>query len=439
MIEPGEKVLAAVSGGADSMALLHLLGDLREDLGFSLLAAHLDHGLRPGGDEEGRFVEAAARALGAPFFGGKADAMRRGRRSNIQEGAREARYAFLSETARRCGASRIALGHTADDQAESVLMRFLRGSGALGLSGIPPVRGGIFIRPLIEVRRAEIEAYLETKGVRFLSDPSNESNRYLRNRVRNELLPILATYNPRIRENLARMADLFRSEDDILRTRVQEEFPKLVLGEGDGAVTIDIPALSALPPALRFRAFRAALEKTRGDLRSIDLTHIAAVERLAAGRRPNAFLRLPGGVRVTRAYGELKFSRSPAEPAQFEHTIPGPGFYPIPEIGHGLRVTLEAAGIPQGPPTVAFLQFDDIDFPLTVRSFRAGDRFRPFGMSGEKKIKDFFVDCKIPVPDRKKTPILCKCERVLWVAGLRIDDRARLTPETRRVLRAELE
>ena len=443
MLQPGERVVVGVSGGADSVALLHGLWELRGEFHLSLMVAHLDHGLRPGGNQEALFVRKLAEKLGVPFHRRKADvaAYRKEKGLTVQEAAREVRYAFLAEVARKNRASKIALGHTADDQAESVIMRILRGSGTRGLAGIPPVREGLYIRPLIEVWRQEIEAFLKAKRIPFLTDPSNVSPHYLRNRVRQELLPLLQQYNPRVRQVLVQMADLFRAEEEFWRGFLAEKFPSLVRSRRKDHLVLDVPALLAQPVPIRLRSLRQAIEGVQGNLRRVHLAHIWAIHSFLDGAAPNKTLRLPQGLTVTRAYGGLHFSRSQEDPLPFEHLIPGPGYVEIPEIGRAIRLEMQARKrkvLYEESPNVAILDFDPLDFPLTLRSFRPGDRIQPLGMEGEKKVKDLFIDCKIPALQRKRVPLLFGGDRLLWVAGVRLDHRARVRPETRRVLRVEL-
>ncbi len=443
MLCPGDRVVIAVSGGADSMALLLALGEIREEFRLSLSVAHVDHGLRPEGEEEASFVRQSAGKVGVPFFQGRANvrALQKEKHLNLQEAAREARYAFLLGTAREIGAARIALGHTADDQAESVLMRILRGAGTRGLSGIPPVRDGIFIRPLIEVWRTEVESFLQETGTTFLQDPSNASSRYLRNRIRRELLPTLENYNPRLRQGLVQMAEFFRGEEGFWRELMQEKFPPLVQNRTEGTLSLHLPSLGSLPSPLRLQCIRRAIEEVQGDLRRISLPHIMAVEKLLESKEPNRRVDLPRGLRVIRAYDLLIFSRNEEVSPPYELSVNGPGLVNIPEIGRTLRFELLSNGKSvslQNSPAVAMLDFDDLRFPLTLRSFRAGDRVQPLGMQGEKKIQDLFVDCKIPAAQRRRIPLLFQADRLLWVAGLRIDHRSRVKPETRQVLRVEL-
>jgi tRNA(Ile)-lysidine synthase len=424
------------------MALLHALWETRGDFHLSMVVAHLDHGLRPQGEREANFVRKAAGKLGIPFFFRKVDVRiwQKEKGLSVQEAGRDLRYAFFRETARANKASKIALGHTADDQAESILMRILRGSGTRGLSGIPPMRGGIFIRPLIEVWREEVESYLQEKKVAFLQDPSNQTDQYLRNRVRHELLPLLQRYNPRVQQTLVQMADLFRAEEEFWQEHLEEEFPKVVRNQGKDCLTLDIPSLAAQRLPVRLRCYRLAIEKVQGHLRGVSLPHILAIENLLESQEPNQALKLPQGFSVTKAYQALNFSRPEEEIVPFDHPVPGPGYVEIQEIGRGMQFEFQTPRrkVPlEDSPNVALLDFDGLDFPLTIRSFRPGDRFQPLGMEGEKKVKNLFIDCKIPVLQRKRTPLLCQGDRLLWVAGVRIDHRVRLKLETRRALRVE--
>lgn len=443
MLQPGDRVVVGVSGGADSLALLHILWEIRRDFHLSLLVAHLDHGLRPEAGQEKSFVRKASADLGIPFFSRKVDVRQKQKEGGLtlQEAAREARYAFLLETAKSQKATKIALGHTADDQAESLVMRLLRGSGTRGLSGIPPVRDGIFIRPLIEVWREEVESFLKEKKVAYLSDPSNRSLHFLRNRVRHELLPILQQYNPRFRQTLVQMADLFRAEEEFWQKLLEEKYPSVVRSQKRDSITLDVPSLISRSLPLRLRIFRYAIEKLLGHLRRIRLSHILSIDGLLQNPEPNKSIQLPQGIGVAKSYQTLIFSKAKEEVVPFEHSVPGPGYVEIPEIGRGMRFEVQARRplVPfEDSKCVAVLDFDSIDFPLIIRSFQPGDRFQPLGMEGEKKVKDLFIDCKIPAARRKRIPLLFKEDRLLWVVGVRIDHRARLKPETRRVLRVEL-
>ena len=425
------------------MALLQALWEMRQEWRLTLVVAYLDHGLRPEAAAEQSFVRQRATDLGLPFVTEKADvgALRQEKHLSLQEAAREVRYSFFLRAASDFSAEKIALGHTADDQAESVLMRFLRGSGTHGLAGIPPKRDDRIIRPLIEVWRQEVEYFLRERNIPFREDASNRSFHFLRNRIRHELVPTLEKYNPQIRQILSQMAERFRLEEEYWQSLVREKFPLLLRKQRSGSVSLDIPLLSALPVPLRLRVFRLAIEMVLGNLRGFGFLHFEAVENLWKNPAPHKKIRLPHKISVSKSYRELKFSSGREETAAFEYAVFRPGVLEIPEIGREMRFSIRDKARDEvfaNTPGKALVEADHIQFPLTVRSFRPGDRFRPLGMEGEKKIKDFFIDQKIPLLQRRGIPLLFFQSQLLWIAGLRLDDRFRIKAESRRILQVEL-
>jgi tRNA(Ile)-lysidine synthase len=347
----GGRVVVAVSGGADSTALLLALEELNGAglLEVELTAAHLNHGLRgASADDDARFVESLARSRGLDFVSGRADVGARANDSsdNLEQAARRARYEFLSEAARRAGARAVLTGHTLDDQAETVLLRLLRGSGSEGLGGMRPERrleeGGevMLRRPLLEwARRADTEGYCRARGVEFRADEMNEDERFARVRVRRSLLPLLETFNPRAAETLARAAWLLREESDALEgfaARLLEDArgedkedargeenkesspldvassPPDAAGRSE-AWPLRVEVLNEAPAALRRRALRLWVARGRGGLRRISLAHVAGVESLLAGVRGGRVAELPGGARVERRRGLLTFRRKKVE------------------------------------------------------------------------------------------------------------------------------
>ncbi len=443
MLQPEDRVVVGVSGGADSMALLYALAELSPELRLSLLVAHLDHGLRNEGPAEESFVHEASRHLGLPFISRKGGVREKQKqqRLTLQEAAREVRYSFLLETARLYQAAKIAVGHTADDQAESILMHLLRGSGTRGLGGIPPVRDRIIVRPLLESWREEVESFLRERNVDFLTDPTNRSLHFLRNRIRHELLPFLRQYNARLPRTLVQMGEILRAEEDFWQGLVKETFSGLVKSRDKISIILDIPSLKAQSLALRLRSLRHAAEEILGNLRGVGLVHILAMDQLLSHPKPNQCLHLPQGLFLTKAYGDLRFARSREEIFSFEVPVTGPGGWKIPEIGREMKFEIFSA-LPavqrEESPEVALLDYDQVGFPLIIRSFRPGDRLQPLGMEGEKKVKDLFIDSKIPTRQRKKIPLLFHQQRLLWVTGLRLDHRVRVQAKTQRILRVEL-
>lgn len=449
MIRQNDRVIVAVSGGADSICLLHLLHSLGDFFSIHLVVAHYEHGLRPMEDPaETGFVQQLATSLGLPFESEKGS-LSIGRADSIEERARNARYDFLERMREKHKAQRIALGHTLNDQAETVLMRLLRGSGSAGLGGIPPVRGSTpargstVIRPLIETDRAEIEAYLHSQGLTWKTDSSNLQPIYLRNRIRLELIPLLENYQPRLVKRLGQTAAILRDEDDCLEKIADSWLTAKAEMKPEGSFRISIPSLLELPVALRRRVTRQLIGKVKKDLRRISSDHLESAEKLMRGERPQGSLSLPNRVKIKRVYDHLIFStETTRETDPFLYNLDGPGDHQLEEIGRLVSISEmpNPRDLPlEESPWIAFLDAEKVHYPLTVRSFSPGDRFVPLGMTGHKKLKDFFVDLKIPRDQRYSTPILCCGSSPVWICGFRIDDRFKVTPETKRVIKVMLD
>ncbi len=287
LIRPGQTVLVACSGGPDSMALLHLCLELGADEGFATAAAHFNHGLRPRAAADERFVQEAALKLDLPYLAGRADvrALARARRLGLEEAARLARYAFLERAAAEAGAARIATGHTMNDQAETVLLRLLRGTGPMGLSGIPAKRGIAVIRPLLSLPRREILAYLADRGVVFRRDETNRNTDILRNRVRHGLIPYLERkYEPAVVRSLARLATISADEEAWIESVAAARLNRL-LGGSPATPSLDAAALRRLPPAIARRVVRAFVKAVKGDLRDVSFDDVEAIRALGKGKR----------------------------------------------------------------------------------------------------------------------------------------------------------
>ncbi len=442
MIMHGDRVVVAVSGGPDSVCLLDMLHELKDDFGIELVAAHFDHGLRPGEDEaETRFVESLALSLNLPFETNKAGPHIKAGRGSLEERARGARYHFLEEVKGRFSAQKIAVGHNLNDQAETVLMRLLRGSGPSGLSGIPPCRDNKIIRPLIEISRNEILHYLGQRRLKYVTDSSNLETRYLRNRIRLELLPQLKKYQPRIIELLAQTSEIMRRDNGWLEVVAEEWVKEMAEITTDRQVLIPLSSFKELSGALRYRVIRYALGMTGENLRRVSLRHIEAISLLATGRKPQGRISLPNMLTAKRMYDKLIFARVRVKDRKFKgfcYSMDGPGTFHLKALKN--TISLEETGKMSLPdmnnsPWTAFLNADHITYPLMIRSFRPGDKFVPLGMSGHKKLKDFFIDLKVPAEERACTPILTHKDMILWVCGFRIDDRIKVTPDTKKVLR----
>jgi tRNA(Ile)-lysidine synthase len=468
MVHRGDRVLVAVSGGPDSTALLALFRRAARRLGVDLHVAHLDHGWRGRASaRDAEFVRRLALRMGLPVTIGHADgrtAPDTTRRQSSREAiGRALRMRFLMETATAVGAARVAVGHTLDDQAESLLMRLLRGSGTRGLAGTYPVVDGLFIRPLLGVRRAEIMDYLRSRRQAYRVDPTNRDTSLTRNRVRRRLIPLLEReFNPSVAEVLARSAGLLRDEEAWMNDLARAAFRDTATIE-PGGVSLAAPMLAAMPRALLRRVLRLAVESARGHLLGFDFRHVDEMERLLA--RPGLVtIDLPGGLRVGRRPGTLRLEsvvaggraraarasaarRSPsgqddtAAGGCREAVCPIPGSVDLPGLGLALRarvVAPEDPGVAPGPDR-ACLDADLLPGPLLVRPRRPGDRFVPLGGPGTRKVKSFLIDRKVPVAERGRIPLVLENGRVAWIVGHRIDDRFKVTPGTRRILILEKE
>jgi len=415
-VEPGMTVLIGVSGGADSVALLHLFHELASDWQLSLQTAHLDHALRDRSAEDADWVATLSRKLGIPPVCERVDVaeLARERGQGVEEAARFARHRFLGQLAENVPGCVIALGHHQGDQAETVLQRLLRGSGSSGLRGME-YRQQRLIRPLLGQRREQLESYLAGIGQEWLTDPTNRDLRFTRNRIRHQLLPQLQELNPQAEAALCRMAERFALDEDYWNELLESELQTLVRYD-DGLYTLSIESLQKLHPALRMRLYRRLLLEVRGSLQGISSRHLQAVEKMLLAERPQASLDLPG-IWVAKRYANLLFG-SEALPAaeRFWRKIAGPGIYSLPG-GEKLKVQRCPAATAETPYRVEFAA-GQVEFPFVLRSVLPGDRFRPSGMNGTKKLKDYFIDAKMTLEERSAVLVL-EGEEILWLVGMR--------------------
>jgi len=458
MFQSGDHVLVAVSGGPDSVALIHLLDTLSPVFSFGLGIAHLNHRLRQiESERDAEFVAALSQKLNLPFYMEKQDVRRyQGQHKlSLEEAARRVRYTFLNQVAEANGFTKIALGHHYDDNAELVLMYLLRGSGPLGLSGMPPVRDKKIVRPLINVKRSQIIDYLTEKELEYVRDTSNADLNYLRNKLRHDLIPqLLSSYNPKIRETLNRTASIMRSEEEWIAALIDPIFKGTLISQETAKICLSRDAFDKIPLAARRRLIRKAILTVKGNLRRITYSHIDATIRLAMTGPAVGFLDLPDRIRIRRNHQALVISkdkenlrasaknqRQPTWPT-YEYTFTPPGCFHIREAS--VRLKLSEMAIKELPDfshtgqQIAFFDINKLRFPLIVRNFRPGDRFSPLGMSGSQKVKAFFINNKIPREKRVRCPLLVSNGNIVWVVGYRLDNSVKVSAETRKVLKAEV-
>lgn len=481
MIENGETVLVAVSGGADSLALLYGLHALRTQLNCRFHVAHLNHCLRADADADAEFVRQHAARLELPFTGRTVELPRliKQWKLSVEAAGRKARYQFYENVAKEIGATKVALGHHKDDTAETVLMNLLRGAGTTGLKGLAPIRAGqshlgnpqvtpLIIRPLVGFTRQEIEAFLASMRLVPRQDSTNTDKRYLRNRIRHELVPLLErNYNPNIKTGLCRTAEVLGAESEYLDTVVRAAFEACrlrqrrkksgALGlrptvpvnretEVDGFsptasvhLVLDRGVFLQYHIALQRRILRHSISNMLGQVSDFYFAHYQAILNLITEDAPNAVLTLQNGLQFRRAYQQLIFERKLVEIGDFAYplVVPGKTFISAlnAEITANLGDILPDDGIPFPDGMFeAVFAYDAIALPMTVRNRRQGDLFQPYGMQGTKKIKDFLIDAKVPRYERNSIPMLVHGDEILWLIGYTTNERFKIQPQTRRYL-----
>jgi tRNA(Ile)-lysidine synthase len=441
LLTAGDRVLVAVSGGPDSVALLHLLQRFEPHLNLQLGVAHFDHGLRGRQSrEEAEFVAALAQSLSLPFHGGEGDTreLARGEKISLQMAARRLRFQFLWDTCRRHLYHRLALGHTADDQVELFFLRLLRGAGPEGLAGMEPSTPEGLVRPLLAVGKEVILAWLLQENLPFCQDPSNLKRDYLRNRVRLDLLPQLQQYNPRVREAVWRAQALLQEEERLLAPEVARAWAEVGETLGPDFYCLHLPKFLQLPLALQKLVLRSILQKILEEY-PLSAAQVAAVLDLAQAQKSGGQVPL-GTCRVARAGGELHlFFRLPTPPREGGTLPSGPGRFEAGGWSWRLssRPYLSEAPLPR-EAHLAWLDLDRVNFPLEIRFFQPGDRFWPAGAPGPKKLQDFLVDHKIPRWLRPYLPLVLSQGRIIWVVGLRLGEAVKLTAASRNLLEMEL-
>ena len=450
MFVPGDAVLVAVSGGADSVALVHLLYALADEYSLNLAVAHLNPSLRGAeSDRDAGFVADLAGRFNLTLFLEKKDvpALQRHWRLSPEEAARRARYEFYDAVASQNHFTKVALGHHADDNAELILMNLLRGSGPLGLSGISPVRGDRYVRPLIGLKRSEIIDYIVQRKIAFVADSSNADTAYRRNKIRHDLIPELEkSYNPAIVDSLNRLGEIMQAEDQWIANAIEPVFDDCVLEKGSNRISLALPQINAVDLAVGRRIIRTAILGVKKDLRRISFVHIDAIVELAQKAQAGVRLDLPEGLRVIKDSETLTIIKMGPETSvdvvPYRYTLTGEGTTFIAEADTAIK--LVEIGVDEVPDfgeagnSRAFFDLDRLQFPLVVRNFQPGDRFSPLGLDGTQKLKKFFCNHKIPARQRQRCPLLLSAGKIIWVAGHRIDNSVRLSARTRRVLMAEL-
>ncbi|RTE02546.1 tRNA lysidine(34) synthetase TilS [Paenibacillus whitsoniae] len=447
----GDVVVVAVSGGSDSVALLHVLFRLVGTFGWRLVVAHVNHQFRGAeSDAEADFVAGLAARFGLPCEIGVIDvpAYIEEASLNAQAAAREKRYAFLHNVAERYGAQRIALAHHADDQAETVLMRVLRGTGPSGLVGMPERRREKkveLIRPFLRIYKSDIMNYCKVHAISYCEDSSNASLKYTRNQVRLELLPKLTAYNEQLPQALNRLADMMQAEDDYMASETERVLRQIVAFEA-GRYRIERRDFTPLHVALQRRLIKLILNCLCADRQQLAYMLVERVrEMILKDPVSNQVLQVDEEVYIVREYGSIHFQAYAPEPRPYAYAIPREtSEVSLPELNGKLILSWMSAeayktAVPGSSDMDVYLDGDGLIWPLHLRSREHGDRMEPFGLNGTKKVKDMFIDAKMPSTRRDRIPLLVDDSgHILWIAGFRRSRRALVEAHTERVLHVRL-
>jgi tRNA(Ile)-lysidine synthase len=432
LLEKKDRILIAYSGGVDSTGLLNLLLELREEWSFELFLGHFNHKLRHTADEDEQFVRRMARKCSLPIIVGSKDVCfyARAKKLNIEEAGRELRYDFLKKTALKIGGAKIATGHTKTDQAETFLMRLMRGSGLRGLAGIFPLVEGTIIRPLIQVEHKDIEAYLKGKGIEFRIDESNLDRRFLRNRIRLDLIPyIQENFEPEIVSSLGRIASIIREEDSLL-ARIAQEKTKRAISKKNDRVSLEVKPLSSLHRAMARRVVRDFISELRGNLREISFGDVESVLGMKEGKefplRKDHILR--------REKGKIFLKSKVTPKIRYEYRWEGKGPLEIKE----LKLKFEGKKMKRGKSLSldfddqisVFLDLGKLKFPLLVRIRSEGDRYQPLGAPGQKKLKEIMRAKGIPLSERDRRPVFFSGNKIIWILGLPVSEKFKVEKGT---------
>lgn len=451
LISGGERILVGVSGGPDSVALLQLLHECRDELRLHLEVAHLQHGIRSGAaGEDARFVADLADRLGIPFHLKEIDLPQMKQsagKGNLEALARAARYTFFDEIVKQRGLEKVAVAHTQDDQAETVLMWFLRGTGLKGLGGMAPrqefklargepMRRLVLVRPLLETPKSELLEFLTERGLAFRLDDTNFDAAYMRNWIRLELLPYMSRRVDGLAVRLGKQAELCRDDEAVLNDLARRRLVKMLNGDA-----LDRRTLLEQPPALQRRTLRLWIQGKRGHLRAIEGVHIEEIRRLIVNGSPHARAAIPGGWEFRREYDTLKLEARFRSGRGVCYSYPLAIGTPlaIPEAGIELLSECVPARAQALPDSLSEALFDlaELSGPLVIRNFRRGDRFLPLGMTGHKKIKDLFIEKRVPLSARGRWPLLTSGDDVVWIPRYGRSAVALVSEKTQSVLHLE--
>ncbi|MBW1650606.1 MAG: tRNA lysidine(34) synthetase TilS [Deltaproteobacteria bacterium] len=452
MIQPADKVLVAVSGGADSIALLHYLMTAASEYKITVAAAHLNHLIRgKEAFEDEKFVKKMALRLKIPFFSAQENvlAYKKRKKISLEEAARDIRYKFLQKIAVENRYNKIALAHNADDNAELLLMRIIRGAGISGLCGIPAVRDDKYIRPFITIEKKAIYDYIKKKKLDYVEDKSNYDTKFLRNKIGQNLLPLLKEkYNPNIIKTLNNITSIAKKEEEWILQIITSVFEKTVYKKDKNQITLLLNRLNKIAEGGKRRIIREALNYIKTNLKNISFAHIDSIIKLTKNHSNYASADISGNIIVVKNKNHLIFAKKDTykkpQSINYEYRLKKAETLLIKEAKQSIKFDqiknslLPKIFFKEKIETAQYFDADKIQFPLTIRNFRNGDKFIPLGMTGSQKLKKFFINNKIPANKRKKCSIVLSKDKIIWIAGFRAANTCRITEKTKNIIKGEV-
>ena len=443
MLTDGDAVIVALSGGADSCALLSILVDLVPVYHLQLIVAHFNHGLRgDDADQDEAFCRKLSLDYGLPFNVAKMHLTKAPKGVSPEEYFRLERYRFLDQVAIEHHAQKIALGHNLNDQAETVLFNILRGAGLDGLKGFLPVRDGKYIRPLMDISRSEIEHYLKLRELTCREDRSNQNRDYMRNRIRLDLMPYLKEkFNPRIEQSLYRLSEIARLDDECLNDVVRDILSSTNLRHTPEGIYFSCDLFIKLKPAIRLRMIKLLLEDLSGHSNGFSYVHIQQAVNLITNKPTGKKISLPFQLEIEKQYKNIFIGKKVTRPFfAYEYLLPESGEIHIREKQMILSVSqISVEEIDFSRPRTVYMDADCLKMPLLIRNRRHGDWFEPLGMHGKQKIKKLMIDRKIPASEREKLALVVDQLSVIWIENVHLNDRVKISKETKHVLMLEFQ
>jgi len=434
LFQAGDKIIAGVSGGPDSLCMLLILSELAKEMGFEVIVVHINHMLREVADEEEKYVENFSQQLGLSFFSKKVDVLKLSKKQKLscEEAARKARYEFFYEILEKTGANKIAVAHNANDHVETMLLNLIRGSGLDGLCGMQAQNNAI-IRPMLRIWREEIEAYLEERKITAMIDTTNMEEVYTRNKVRHQLIPYLSELNPNILNTLYRTTEILNDTRGMLKDFREKEYAKLKKADG----ILDREHFFALSAEWQREILRMAINEFYGSMKDISYENIKNAVRILRSAQSGAVVEICKGLKIKVEYENFCFLREIEESVPYEYELKIPGKTIIKEAG--ITITAEVVSVDSLENAIfsknkVALDIAKVGKKVYVRSKRAGDYFYPTGMEGKKSLKRFFSDLKIPEKDRNKWPLLTNETDIIWVIGKRLSRKFLKEESTREVI-----